>query len=209
MVKNLLTMQETQVRSLSQEDPLKKEMSTHSSIHAWEIPWTEEPGRLQSMDSQKSQTQPSNQTTTAFTGDGHYVSNTLWNSWERRACFALYMQLSDIIEVVSRKPCKKLQQWGQRKTWVSFSQNGLALLSNELSQLKDSVWVSLTPPGWGHHSRACHFKHPEWKSGLRGDQWGCCVLPKPCVDSGKDPGLWEVRSQIGRASCRERVYSYV
>ena len=50
---------------------------THSSIHAWEIPWTEEPGRLQSMDSQKSQTQPSNQTTTAFTGDGHYVSNTL------------------------------------------------------------------------------------------------------------------------------------
>ena len=70
-------MQETQVRSLSQEDPLKKEMSTHSSIHAWEIPWTEEPGRLQSMDSQKSQTQPSNQTTTAFTGDGHYVSNTL------------------------------------------------------------------------------------------------------------------------------------
>ena len=55
-------MQETQemwVQSLSQEDPLEKEMATHSSILAWEIPWTEEPGGLQSMGSQ-SQTQLSN-----------------------------------------------------------------------------------------------------------------------------------------------------
>ena len=42
-------MQETWVRSLGWEDPLEKEMATHSSILAWEIPWTEEPGRLQSM----------------------------------------------------------------------------------------------------------------------------------------------------------------
>ena len=49
MVKNLLAMQETQVGSLGQEDPLEKEMATHSSILAWRIPWTEEPGRLQSM----------------------------------------------------------------------------------------------------------------------------------------------------------------
>ena len=49
MVKNLPAMQETQVRSLGQEDPLEKEMATHSSIFAWRIPWTEEPGRLQSM----------------------------------------------------------------------------------------------------------------------------------------------------------------
>ena len=42
-------MQETQVQSLGQEDPLEKEMATHSSILAWRIPWTEEPGRLQSM----------------------------------------------------------------------------------------------------------------------------------------------------------------
>ena len=51
-VKNLPAMQETQVRSLGQEDPLEKEMKTHSSILTWEIPWTEEPGRLQSMGSQ-------------------------------------------------------------------------------------------------------------------------------------------------------------
>ena len=49
MVKGLPTMQETQVRSLGQEDPLQKEMAPHSSTLAWKIPWTEEPGRLQSM----------------------------------------------------------------------------------------------------------------------------------------------------------------
>ena len=49
MVKNPPAMQETWVRSLGQEDPLEKEMATHSSILAWEVPRTEEPGRLQSM----------------------------------------------------------------------------------------------------------------------------------------------------------------
>ena len=49
MVKNLPTMQETQVRSLGWEDILEKGMATHSTILAWRIPWTEEPGRLQSM----------------------------------------------------------------------------------------------------------------------------------------------------------------
>ena len=44
-------MQETQVESLGQEDPLEKEMATHSNILAWRIPWMEEPGRLQSMGS--------------------------------------------------------------------------------------------------------------------------------------------------------------
>ena len=47
-VKNLPAMQETQVQSLGREDPLEKEMATHSSILALRIPWTEEPGRLQS-----------------------------------------------------------------------------------------------------------------------------------------------------------------
>ena len=46
-------MQETQNQSLGWEDPLEKEMATHSSILAWRIPWTEEPGRLQSMGPQK------------------------------------------------------------------------------------------------------------------------------------------------------------
>ena len=53
MVKNLPAMQETQIQSLGQEDPLEKEKATQSSILAWRIPWTEEPGRLQSMGSQR------------------------------------------------------------------------------------------------------------------------------------------------------------
>ena len=53
MVKNLLAVQETCVWSLGQEDPLEKEMETHSSIVAWEISWTEEPGGLQYMESQR------------------------------------------------------------------------------------------------------------------------------------------------------------
>ena len=53
MVKRLPTMQETQVQSLGREDPLEKEMATHSNILAWKIPWTEDPGRLQSIASQR------------------------------------------------------------------------------------------------------------------------------------------------------------
>ena len=52
-VKRLSTMQETWVQSLGQEDLLEKEMATHSSILAWKIPWMKEPGRLQSMGSQR------------------------------------------------------------------------------------------------------------------------------------------------------------
>ena len=55
-VKNLPAMQETQVRSLGQEDPLEKEMANHSSVLAWKIPWTEEPGGLQSMGCKESNT---------------------------------------------------------------------------------------------------------------------------------------------------------
>ena len=53
MVKSLCAMQEMGVQALDQEDPLEKEMATHSSILAWRIPWTEEPGSLQSIRSQR------------------------------------------------------------------------------------------------------------------------------------------------------------
>ena len=56
-VKNLPTVQETWVQSLRQEDPLEKVMATHSSILAWRIPWTEEPGGLQSMGLQRDTTE--------------------------------------------------------------------------------------------------------------------------------------------------------
>ena len=53
MVNRLPAMWETRIQSLGQEDPLEKEMATHSNILAWKIPWMEEPGRLQSMGSQR------------------------------------------------------------------------------------------------------------------------------------------------------------
>ena len=53
MVKNMPAMQETQVQSLGWEDPLEKALATHSCILAWRIQWTEEPGGLQSMGSQR------------------------------------------------------------------------------------------------------------------------------------------------------------
>ena len=52
-IRRLPTMRETRFQSLGGEDPLEKEMATHSSILAWKTPWTEEPGRLQSMGSQR------------------------------------------------------------------------------------------------------------------------------------------------------------
>ena len=64
IVKNLLAMQETQVQSMGREDSLEKEMTTHSRILAWRIPWTEEPGRLRSVGLQKRRTRLSDEATT-------------------------------------------------------------------------------------------------------------------------------------------------
>ena len=62
MVKNTPAVQETQVQSLGLEDPLKKGMATHSSILAWRVPWTEEPGGLQSSGSQRVRHEGANNT---------------------------------------------------------------------------------------------------------------------------------------------------
>ena len=67
VVKNLPAMQETRVLSLGQENLLEKEMATHSSILAWEIPWTEKPDRLQCTGSQKIRTRLSAHTRNLFT----------------------------------------------------------------------------------------------------------------------------------------------
>ena len=60
MVRNLPAKRETEVQSLSQEDPLEKGIATHSSIPVWRMPWTEEPGGLQSTGSQRVKTRLSN-----------------------------------------------------------------------------------------------------------------------------------------------------
>ena len=69
MVKRLPTMRESWIHSLGRQDPLEKEMATHSSTLAWGIPWMEEPGGLQSMELQKSGTRLSSFTFFHFTVD--------------------------------------------------------------------------------------------------------------------------------------------
>ena len=78
MVKNLPEMQETQVWSLGQEDPLEKGMATHSSILAWRVPWTEEPGGLQPVGSQRVR---HNWATNNFTFIGSYIFQVV--KWQK------------------------------------------------------------------------------------------------------------------------------
>ena len=82
MVKNLPPMQETQVQSLGQEDALEEGMATHSSILAWRSPWTEEPGGLQSMGSQRVGHNWASNTHTLYLFSGSVsclvMSNSLW-----------------------------------------------------------------------------------------------------------------------------------
>ena len=77
MVKNLPAVQETQVQFLSQEDPLEKGMATQSSILAWRIPWTEEPGGLQSTGSQRVEHDWATNTTTTINLNSHVASGSI------------------------------------------------------------------------------------------------------------------------------------
>ena len=88
LVKNLAAMQDTWVRSLGQEDPLETEMATHSSILAWEIPWTEEPGGLQSMGQQQSWARLSDLITVAKA-----ISNTFLKEYEYMTCASINIDL--------------------------------------------------------------------------------------------------------------------
>ena len=88
MVKNLPAVQDTQAQSLGWEDPLKKGMSTHSGILAWRIPWTQEPGRLQSMGSQRVRHGWVTNTFTFFLFSIITATTTVlgWETQDRRVC---------------------------------------------------------------------------------------------------------------------------
>ena len=95
MVKRLSTMRETRVQSLGWEDPLEKEMAIHSSTHAWKIPWTEEPGRLQSMGLQRVGHDWA--TSLCHTSDNY----TLFISWARGTSFQSLLLLLDLLSLPS------------------------------------------------------------------------------------------------------------
>ena len=147
MLKNLPAKQEMWVRSLGQEDPLEKEMATHSNILAWEMPWTEKPGGLQSMGSPKSQTWLNDETTIM---PCHLLMMNLPSEWKGLS-FSLHASLLLIFQGshqkwvpqwdVPRKPpaprktpkapcfctldCKRHQpspmtRWASREQWHSY-----------------------------------------------------------------------------------------
>ena len=84
MVKHLPTMWETWVQSLGQEDPLEKEMATHSSTLAWKIPWMEKPGKLQSMGLQ---------------------------SWTRLSDFTFFLSFLSLVAQMVKKPPAMWEIW--------------------------------------------------------------------------------------------------
>ena len=115
-------MQETWVQSLDQEDPLEKEIATHSSILAWEISWTKEPGRLQSMGLQrvrvaKSQTQLNNKIT-------HSPRDPIIVLLNICVCYVLsHPVVSDSLQPHGLKPSRLLCSWGfsMQKHWSVLS----------------------------------------------------------------------------------------
>ena len=144
-------MQETRVRSLGWEDPLEEEMSTHSSILAWEIPWTEEPGRLQSLGLQKI---------------GHNLATThayrVWSilAWFNRLAFPFFQWAplhkcfsSTSLNVI---PLRGLQNpseggredlWGWRRQWGPLFPSFSCLSTGQFTESKE-WWTCVGGHGW-------------------------------------------------------------
>ena len=154
-VKCLPTVQETQVQFLGQEDLLEKEMTTHSSILAWRIPWTEKPGRLQSMGSQRA-------------GHDWVISPT--------PSPGSYNSSGWPLETFLRLPegGTTAQDWGflenprDRETWQATVQ----IVTKSWTQLSD--FTSL-------HFKEGYMKESDWGwAGHEGYCWGSHVWPPGC-----------------------------
>ena len=104
-------MQEMPVRSLGQEEPLEKEMATHSSILGWEIPWTEEPGGLQSMESQRvrddlaTKQQQQSCYICKYKHNRIFSFMLLWFIFISNSYFVLFVFVFKIAEILLRKEC--------------------------------------------------------------------------------------------------------
>ena len=113
MIKHLPTMQETQVQSLGRRDLLEKEIATHSSILAWKTPWTEEPGRLQSMGSQRV---IHNWVTSLIFNDRGIIYNVLrMNSFYSKS---IYDKIQEFLK--KRKRLKYLEKHASKKYIIRF-----------------------------------------------------------------------------------------
>ena len=140
MVKSLPAVWKTQVQSLDWEDPLEKEMATHSSILAWEIPWTEEPGRLQSMGSRR----VGHDWVTSLFQDDKFVQYILcvnpWNLHQKDkspkyVTIGLFPE-DPKVSVEGKTWDKMLEVWNSRRqksSWRRISINRIHLSSNLVS----------------------------------------------------------------------------
>ena len=128
MVKNLPATQETQVQSLAQEDPLEEGMATHSSILAWRVPWAEEPGRLQSMGSQRVRLDRATNTPTTIEDTdqdqpNRYTGGGLSGSKTQSSC-ALPLWNQPISLLMCSQPEGSLELWGPAFTGISVCRPG-------------------------------------------------------------------------------------
>ena len=122
MVKNLPAIQETGVRSLVQEDPLEKGMSTHSSILAWRIPWTEEPGRLQSIGPQRigHDWVTNIHTHTSWRYFVYFISfSPFITLWDRYSPYLKMWEIEFQDHAVSGRR-ESQNAWGSLQSWCSF-----------------------------------------------------------------------------------------
>ena len=147
-LKHLPAVQETWVQSLSQEDPLEKEMATHSSILAWRIPWREEPSRLQSMDSQRVRHDwaTSLYLGISWTGNHTIMAQQEGGKQRLKVPAASHQVMSWLREV--RMGSRVGSPWEQVQSWHLWSSKDWSLF-HQLSYIKSlqRLQVSLTLKG--------------------------------------------------------------
>ena len=146
MIKNLPAMQKTLVLSLGQEDPLEKEMATHSSILTWRIPWTEEPSRLQSTGSQRLRYNWASNIFTALNN----LQLTLYT------CQATWWTILCSISLKPHSSSPRYQHpWFlDKEAEAQLSQ----VLQRQLAREPRQSDLFLSPTGWRLHSSGWHQK---------------------------------------------------
>ena len=186
MVKNLPAMWETWVQSLSQEDPLEKAIVTHSCILSWRIPWTEEPGRLQSMGSQRvrhnwaTNTHPQRNFCKWNSREGE-VAVFLSCSFQRRRCLSQYLSLQLSLFSV----CLSLSHSFSLFPFLSCIVSALLLKSSFLRskvKVKSLSCVQLFATPW-----TVAYKVPPSMEFSRQEHWS--GLPFPSPGHLPDPGV--------------------
>ena len=160
--KDLLAAQETRVQSLGWEDPLEEGMATHSSILAWRIPWTEEPGGLQFMESQRDITKATEYTCMPVCWDdiktspdsrGLQVSLILPPSLESRISWPQSFNSSSLpADLILKGNCLVQRNWVSLNMYSPFQTRGTTFIKWSTSLVGDCSFVMMLNSPWSLHS---------------------------------------------------------